>query len=440
MTRPLLFLGKLISLISKTLSLGSGATWPGEIALKIDPDILQSLIKDIKKGIVIVAGTNGKTTIAKLIVEMIRYQYPGKSIVHNDSGANLLNGIVSAFIQRSQLNSKTSIDWAVIEVDENTLPYVLKNLQLSQNQQIQKIIVLTNLFRDQLDRYGEVDAISKKWLNSIRNISDDITIIANADDPMIAYVGLMSKKDVRYYGIDIISSENKDIEHATDSIFCPGCGKKLKYEIIYYSHIGHWWCPSCHLKRPDIDKITLSKSALPGLYNIYNSKAAVIVAHLLHIDSTAQNHVLNHFSPAFGRQEEFDFKDKKVKIFLSKNPVGFNESLKTVIELGAKNILLVLNDRIPDGRDVSWIWDVDFEMIPQNVDITASGDRVFDMALRIKYTFDKSQISNLKIFMNLEDAILSGLEKLAKDETLYILPTYSAMLEVRQILKGRKIL
>ena len=231
------------------------------------------------------------------------------------------------------------------------------------------------------------------------------------------------------------------------------CGGRLAYTGIYYSHIGIWHCERCGQKRPkpDLDRWN---EVLPGLYNQYNTLAAVTTALSLGIPKASIKKALSGFSPAFGRQEEFVFEGRTIKIFLSKNPASFNASLRTVLEQGAKNMLLVLNDRIPDGRDISWIWDVDLEMIPKNANVIVAGDRVYDLALRVKYS-RKSQISNLPslaprsgagksqkllIEPELTKALKKALEQTPKNQILYILPTYSAMLEVRKILTGRKIL
>ncbi|MBI3955916.1 DUF1727 domain-containing protein [Candidatus Gottesmanbacteria bacterium] len=428
-TGVIIIFGKLISLLSTFLHLGSGATWPGEVALRLSPTMLSSLASHLKKGVILIAGTNGKTTTALMIKTIL--ENSRQSVVHNASGANLENGIVSALIQKSDA------DWGVFEVDENALPSVMSSLSsrvrsdgeaISHQHEIASsktprndnkkklIIVLLNLFRDQLDRYGEVDVIAQKWEKALR--STKAMIIANADDPLVAHLGLHTKRSVTYFGINDRTKFLAGMEHATDSTFCLHCGARLAYEGIYFSHLGIWKCPKCGQKRPKPD-ISEAKSPLPGLYNLYNALAAKAVAKTLDIQAD-----LAGFHPAFGRQEEIG----NVKIFLSKNPTGFNQSLRTVLDLGAKQLLLVLNDRIPDGRDVSWIWDVDFEMIPRTVSVRVSGDRVYDLALRLKYAGVKSSI-----FEHLEDALNTS-------ELLYVLPTYSAMLEVRKILMGRKIL
>ncbi len=447
MIPALILIGKFILFISRKFNIGNGGTWPGEIALWFKPDIFSYFINQVKKGVIIIAGTNGKTTTSKMVTKILGRE----KIIYNSSGANLLNGLVSAFIKEASLMGKINADYAVLEVDENTLIGVISNFKfqiLNKNGEKRKlIIVLLNLFRDQLDRYGEVDIIASRWQKALRTLPQNSVVILNADDPSIAYLGKNLKAKIVYFGINKPHKFLPKIEHATDSIYCRECGDKLHYKGVYFSHLGIWFCNKCDNRRPKVDVKNYS-SPLPGLYNEYNALAAVSVGKELGVNNKVIKLSLSNFQPAFGRQEEFFIQDKKIKILLSKNPAGFNASLRTVLDLKPVALLFVLNDRIPDGRDVSWIWDVDFEMVPEYVIKIVSGDRVYDMGLRIKYTRKISnqvsnkrfQISDLIIEEDLKKAIHRGLSLLNKKGTLYILPTYSAMLEVRKILTGRKIL
>ncbi|MEK7166293.1 MAG: Mur ligase family protein [Patescibacteria group bacterium] len=442
-TLAALLLGKITQLSAKFLAWGAGGTWPGEIALTLNPNFNSQMIGQLKEGIVIVAGTNGKTTTSLMLTKIIEMQ--GKKVVHNATGANLINGIASSFIQKSSWRGEIEADWGVFETDENSLPAVISNINspnvgLIFSKKI--VVILLNLFRDQLDRYGEVDVIAQKWEKALKSLPKETTIIANADDPLIVYIARRSKKHILYFGLNDKKEFLQKFEHATDSLFCPNCGSRLKYEGIYYSHIGIWYCNSCKEKRPTVN-LSEWKSPLPGLYNRYNTLAAVLTAQLFGFSKEEIDSTLTNFRPAFGRQEEFEINGKKVLLFLSKNPAGFNQSLRTVIEMKAKQILMVLNDRIPDGKDVSWIWDVDFENILEERKIIVSGDRMHDLALRLKYCFrqwNNETKEQLLIEKNLPLAIQKSLEHTKVAETLYILPTYSAMLEVRKILTGRKIL
>lgn len=438
-----IIIGKLISMISRIFGIGSGGTWPGEVALMLDKKILSVCFARLSKGIIVIAGTNGKTTTCKMVQAILTQDslHSGKTLscVHNETGANLLNGLVSSFIKSSDWFGKSTFDWAVFEVDEATLPKVLDYLKSIQVK-LKIIIVLLDLFRDQLDRYGEVDTIAAKWKKSLTMLTSDSIVLLNADDPQIAFLGNSLRTKVLYFGIDKPEKFLKNIEHATDSTYCRSCGGKLSYTGIYFSHLGIWYCPVCGNKRPKPD-VNSSIYPLSGLYNEYNSLAATAVGYSLDIKKSIIHEALRVFSPVFGRQEEFLIDGKKAKIFLAKNPAGFNASLRTILEYNPKLLLFVLNDRIPDGRDVSWIYDVDFEMIPAEIHVIASGERVYDLAVRLKYALKRNELRiKLTVYENVSKAIYKGLEMIGNGETLYVLPTYSAMLEVRKILSGRKLI
>jgi UDP-N-acetylmuramyl tripeptide synthase len=415
---------KLVEAFIRLFRLGAGATWPGEIALRINPGIAKPLSSQIRKGIILIAGTNGKTTTALMLTKILKSR--GERVVFNRSGANLLNGIVSSLVSSASWMGNVDADWGIFEVDENSLPEVLSHVK-------PRVVVLLNLFRDQLDRYGEVDVIVEKWEKALKKLAKDTTLVINADDPGIAHLG---RRGTAYFGLNDSKLFLKGFEHATDSTFCPKCGTRLVYEGTYLSHLGVWHCDACGWKRPDT-QVSTFPSALPGLYNQYNTLAAVATAKAVGISQTHIRSGLRNFVPAFGRQEEFMVDGRKIRLFLSKNPAGFNASLRTVLEMGAKHFLIILNDRIPDGRDVSWIWDVDFEMLPASARIVVSGDRVWDMAIRMKYA-DRTKY--LIVEQSLLKAVYVARGRVPKGGTLFVLPTYSAMLEVRKILTGRKIL
>jgi len=423
----LVALGKIVITVSKLFNLGSGSTWPGHIALTYDNNFIKNFIsKNRNLKIILIAGTNGKTTTGKLIKTIL--EEDNKKVFQNEEGANLLNGIASSFIKYTDISGKVHYNYAIFEIDENTLPLILENID-------PEIIILLNLFRDQLDRYGEVNIVSEKWQSALKKIKPDVLVILNSDDPKIAYLGNNIKNRVRYFGVGDKSLQS--IDHASDSTYCPKCNHKLNYKNITFSHLGDWNCSNCGLQGPKPNLQYYDYYPLSGLYNKYNVHASVLAAKLLNIDDEKIKSALKNFKPAFGRQENIEYKNKKIKIFLSKNPAGFNQSLFTINELKAENLLIILNDRIPDGRDVSWIWDIDFENNLKNFKkILVSGDRAYDMALRLKY----ADHNDIVTYENLNNAIEEEVESLAKDETLFILPTYSGMLELRKILTGKSIL
>ncbi len=409
-TRVAIVLGKFVSFFSTTFRIGAGATWPGEIALRINPRILRTLGANAKH-IILVAGTNGKTTTVKMIETILTQN--GKRVTRNASGANLDNGLVSVFLA----NQKA--DYYIFEVDEATLPNILKDIT-------PEVIVLTNLFRDQLDRYGEVDTIAEKWTVALSALERQTSVIVNADDPHLAFIGSKISASVKYFGLEDPSLFLPSMQHASDSIYCPNCGARLTFAGVYYSHLGKWACGHCPLVPPKKD-VTAADfvSPLEGVYNRYNTLAAALTTKTLGIRASDIRGALTHFTPAFGRMETIMYKNKKIKILLSKNPTGFNESLRTVAASRDKGpVLLVLNDGIPDGRDVSWIWDVDFEDYKNFLKYYVSGDRALDMALRLKYAGVAATI----------------VSDIPQEDMLWILANYSAMLDVRKTLTGRKIL
>jgi UDP-N-acetylmuramyl tripeptide synthase len=298
------------------------------------------------------------------------------------------------------------------------------------------------LFRDQLDRYGEVDTISRRWGQAIATLPPETVVIPNADDPTLSYMGQQLPQKVLFFGLNEPDQYLDEIPHAVDSIYCPNCGHPLTYQGVYLSHLGDYECLSCGFHK---GKLAINSQEYPqiliGLYNKYNTLAAVLAAQQLSVDEAIILDTIINFKAAFGRAEELEVNGKKVRILLSKNPVGMNETIRAVNQVGGKTKLLVLNDRTPDGTDVSWIWDVDTEkLVEQGGILVVCGDRVYDMALRLRYSQQEDNGLQLIVESDLKTAIATALEHTPDDETLHILPTYSAMLEVREVLTGRKIL
>ena len=436
-------LSQFLSFFIRLFHLGNGSTWPGHIGLSLFPDLLTFFSSKIEKRVILVAGTNGKTTVTKMIKDVLEKK--GNLVLHNESGANLLNGLASIFLLNYSPVQRKLADYAIFEVDEATVPLILKLLNYKNI-----TVVFLNLFRDQLDRYGEVDNVARLWKEAVEKLEKKCMLILNADDPQIVFLGEKVKCEKKYFGIENPHLFLSEIEHATDSVYCLFCGTKLSYRGNYYSHLGDWFCTHCGIKRPAID-LNDVKSVLPGLYNHYNTLAGVLTLQSLGFTKEEVERDLLGFKPAFGRQEEVFYKNKKVKIFLAKNPVSMNESLKTVSSIKyqvSRNkklvVIMALNDNIPDGRDVSWIWDFDLEnFVPYCRKIVCTGLRASDLAVRVKYALlanDLSVEEILAVESDLKKALDLGIEMINNQEVLYILPTYSAMLQARQILAGKKIL
>lgn len=432
-------LGKSVFRVSRIVK-RSGSTWPGHVALKTDPHFIRKILqKNPNLKIILVAGTNGKTTTTKLIQEV--FLSSDLKVFRNEAGANLMNGVASALLKHSDSQGKINYFGAIFEIDENTLPQIIKELS-NLNSQIS--VVLLNLFRDQLDRYGEVNTIAKHWLESLKTLSKTSTLITNGDDPMLTFIGKESGLKSYYFGLNTKFMEKKEISSDVDFLYCPNCNTKLYYSKRSYSHLGIYSCSKCSFTHPNTTTFENLPNPMLGLYNIYNINAvALLFEKAFQLKADSLKEALKKFEPAFGRQERVLFKGKNIFLQLSKNPTGFNQSIQAILASSPNpNVLLLLNDRVPDGRDVSWIWDVDFEELSKKAkSITVSGDRTHDMALRIKYCeAQNSQISNLNSDTNLQSAIESSLGKIQGNETLFILATYSAMLDTRKILKGRSIL
>lgn len=426
---------KTVTFLVRLFRLGAASVLPGEIARRLQPQLLQLLSFQVKRGVILVAGTNGKTTTSLLLKTMLERQ--GWRVAHNTAGANLENGLMTALLENTNIVGNLDADFAILEVDENILRRVLQPIQ-------PRIILCLNLFRDQLDRYGEVDTISKRWGEAIATLPKDTVVIANADDPTLSYMGQQLPQKVRFFGLKEPKQYLDEIPHAVDSIYCPKCGHLLSYAGVYLSHLGDYECPSCGFAKGKLDIDSNQwQQILIGLYNKYNTLAAVLAAQELGVDESVIQGSISTFQAAFGRAEALEINGKRVLILLSKNPVGMNETIRAVNQAGGKTKLLVLNDRTPDGTDVSWIWDVDTEkLVETGGTLIVSGDRVYDMALRLRYSQQELNNSGIQLIIeeDLKSAIATALEHTPADETLHILPTYSAMLEVREVLTGRKIL
>jgi len=400
-------IAKIVTAIVRKLRLGAGSILPGEIANRLHPKLLALLCEQVREGIILIVGTNGKTTTSLLLRTIL--EGTGAKVANNATGANLMNGLITALLTDTNLLGKLNADYAILEVDENVFPLLLKDCQPT-------LILGLNLFRDQLDRYGEVDAISEKWQAAIRPLPQSTTVILNADDPTLCYLGQNLPQQVLFFGLNEPNLYLEEIPHAVDSIYCPACGASLTYQGVYLSHLGDYHCPSCDFAKAKLDINSQDwGQILVGIYNKYNTLAAGLTAQQLNISISLIQDTIKTFRAAFGRAEQLAVKGKQVRI---------------------------LYDRTPDGTDVSWIWDVDTEkLVAQGGTIVISGDRVYDMALRIQYSQETLNNPNLNLIIkeNLKDALDVALNQTPPEHTLHILPTYSAMLEVRQRLTGRKI-
>jgi len=424
---------------------GGGTTAPGAMLLRHAPGVLRLLGRRLARGCILVAGTNGKTTTAGMIAAIL--QSSGRAVAHNQAGANLPAGIATALLTQDA-------DIGVLEVDEAWLPLVAAELS-------PVAVVLGNLFRDRLDGYGEIEALARSWGQMIL-AEPNPQLVLNVDDPVIAGLGSIDVAHVRpsptFFGIEDRALALSGAEHALDSVICPSCGGSLRFDARMLSHLGHYRCPGCGRARslPDvaaravrIDGVSGSsftidvgaerldvRLAVPGLYNVYNALAASAAALAVGVEPTAIPLALENYTPAFGRGERVRVGGAELLILLMKNPAGANELLRTLERdpCPALDLLIALNDNGADGRDVSWIWDVDFEMLRSRVGrVLCSGGRAAELALRLKYA--GWDVARLTVEPDIANALDRGVQK--AQERLVALPTYSALLELRLELARR---
>ena len=443
-----LLAGKTATFMSRRLGLGGGTTFPGTVARRVDPRATAKLAHLLRHGSVVVTGTNGKTTTSRLIASVLRAS--GLKPVHNRAGANLIGGVTSALVSATGLGGRPGADIGLFEVDEAVMPLVLWETR-------PRIVLITNLFRDQLDRYGEVDYVARLWRQGLEILGEDSTVVLNADDPLVASLGENLRSKTVYFGLEDERRGSPTLPHAADSKSCLHCGARLDYSIVYYGHLGKYRCPKCGAGRPTPDVSATSvtprgtegsdflvsspsgelalSSTMPGLYNVYNTLAAVACCQALGIGPEPIREAVSTFAAAFGRIERIQVGDKNVFLALVKNPVGFGEVLRTVLADGQqKNLLIIINDKFADGTDISWLWDVDFELIAGRANfVITSGLRGEDMALRLKY----AGVTGDKVILekDLRLALEKGLGWTPEGDTLFVLPTYTALLEVRDVMR-----
>lgn len=419
----------------------SGTSFPGLISLKICPDFLKYAQKYAEKGIINITGTNGKTTTAGLFANILHRW--DKSVLHNEKGANMLTGIASAI--SDGIGFKKKNDFFVLESDEAYLTRLFDYLKSD-------MLLVTNLFRDQLDRYGELDTTFKKIQEAIDKNSD-LTVLLNADDPMVTLLGKNNPR--KFFGFESIDFmfETQNAKAPIETVECSFCGKNLHYNKRFYAHLGDYYC-TCGYKKPFLDysanaliyheysllKVHSAdadyefKIFLPGLYNVYNALGAVVLALEYKIPFEIIQKGLESYKSVFGRAEKIKINNKDILIQLIKNPVGASEVLRLTANAEKSKLLIILNDNYADGRDVSWIWDADFELLKNyKQQIIISGERAYDMAVRLKYAgVDESLISTEK---DIKTALQEALKITNTNEKLYILPTYTALLKMQNIIK-----
>ncbi len=439
MTVVTLIIAKL-SLVATRLTGRGGSALPGLIADKLDPKLARKLSRNFTSTILI-TGTNGKTTTTKMLVEILRAG--DLKVITNQSGSNLKRGITSRLIEEASLFGKIKADVAVFEVDEASLPAVAEVLQPSH-------IAILNLFRDQLDRYGELDSTAS-LLGGVLSANKGVQVLLNADDPLVASLAdRAGKGHVQFFGVE--GSDSKKLAHdaTADSSHSPYDGTPLMYSKNWFGHLGHYKSQDGTFVRPEPDyslkqkELELSmelagekvavRLPLPGLYNAYNALAAAALATKMGVKIDVITATLQATQAAFGRVEKFDYSGRQVYLLLIKNPTGFNQVIQTFLQKHKQNsqIMIAINDNFADGRDVSWLWDSAVEEIAGKQPIVISGTRAHDMALRLKYADRASDVHS-----DIQTAFEQAVRQTPQGGTVYVLPTYTAMMGLRKWLTSK---
>ena len=428
--------------LSRLARTGGGTTVPGKLLWKLDPGAVDRLAARLPLGSALVSATNGKTTTAAMAAAVLE---PRLRLAHNRAGANLVSGVASALLDAR------NAELGLFEVDEAALPEVAARVN-------PRAVCLGNLFRDQLDRYGELEHVAERWRAAVQGLDARAALVVNGDDPQVGDLA-RERRDAVVFGLDDPRHGRPALQHAADSKYCVRCGTPYVFVTAYVGHLGDYRCPACGHARPPLTvrateielhgldsvafRLVLPEAtrdvrlAVPGLYNVYNALAAASLARTLGANADEIVAGLTRFGAAFGRLERITIGDRRLLMLLIKNPAGANEAVRTIVDGGAPTVAVIaLNDGIADGRDVSWIWDVDFEpLIPSLRTLIASGDRAAELALRFKYAgFDAHRIEAVP---ELDAALDRGLALTPAAGELVVLPTYTAMLALRKIVAER---
>jgi len=430
-----------------------GTTLPGKIALKLYPGFIKKITQNFK--IIMVTGTNGKTTTSRIISQILKEN--NIEFISNKSGANLVSGIATTFLDAVDIRGNFHCSHALLEIDEAAFKSLSDFVEPD-------ILVVTNFFRDQLDRYGELYST----LNGVKaGIAKHkkTKLVLNADDSLCASIGKETDKEVVYYGVNSDACDSLEDNTNNDASFCLYCRTRYEYKSHIYGHLGEFSCPKCGYGRPassvncvkvlelnaeysnihfsinkDGNEILNARINLPGLYNVYNALAAAACGSLLNLPYENTIKAMSKFECGFGRMETINVGNKKIRLILVKNPTGFNQVLNYLLtEDNQMQLAFLLNDNLADGTDISWIWDVDFEKldkIQHNIgNLYTSGIRAEDMALRLKYA--GLYTDKISIIKDYKELIENALNNTPEGQNLYILPTYTAMTELRNFLRKK---
>jgi UDP-N-acetylmuramyl tripeptide synthase len=436
-----LIAARMTAAASRVLKRGSGTTYPGVIAERLHPDLIRDLSRSLPRGSIVITGTNGKTTTAKMLGDALAGA--GTRLARNESGSNLRQGVASALARSTSLiRGRASAEMAVLEIDEATTSSVVPLMQ-------PRVFCVTNLFRDQLDRHGDLDTIGSRLGNAVES-APDAMLLLNADDPLVVALSKRHHGPVAYFGLDMTGLESAASTRGISTARCPHCGALASFSAVAYDHLGAWRCDSCGAVRPDpvfvasAVRVGSHTSAftftacgesvrielpVPGLHNVYNALAAASCAALCGMSLDAIVASLADFDAPFGRSEELSIDGRTVRLLLAKNPSGVEQTINSILADTTPTILgFALNDNVADGTDVSWIWDVDFEAHDlAATPIVVSGTRAEDLALRLKY----AETADVCVCVDPVEAVHLLAQATPIGGPASMLATYTAMLAIR---------
>jgi lipid II isoglutaminyl synthase (glutamine-hydrolysing) len=443
--------GKGSGAAGRLLNIGGGTSFPGAIARRIDPLVLQKVAAASRAGKAVITGSNGKTTTCRMLAALA--QAAGISVAQNRSGSNLLQGVTSVAVRGADLRGRMDVQLLLLEVDEATMRRAVPEVAPD-------MVLVTNIFRDQLDRFGELYSMARMLEAAIEALPAHASAVLNGDDPLVASFAPHAPARRLYYGLRVADAGAEVPEHAADTIRCVRCQHALTYRRVYVSHLGDYECPACGSRRPDLDiavtqiqaspdggtDVTAETPAgtmrvhvpLPGLHNVYNTAAALAGTFALGtLEPESARCALASLRPAFGRLEEIKAGGRLAVLSFVKNPTSYNATLRQILQRpGRKHVLAAHSNTVVDGEDFAWLWDVDLEeLVPDLASLVVSGTRAEEVALRMKYA--GAGTADLRVIPERQAALDTALARIPPDEPLYILAGYTPMREFRRIMQRR---
>ncbi len=444
--------GKLAGASGRFFRIGGGTSLPGMIARRIDPNVLKSIVGASKAKKIVITGSNGKTTTARMTAAIA--DASGQRVSQNRTGSNMLQGVTSVAVNFADIFGRLDSDVLLFEIDEGTMPLVLPEIEPD-------VVVITNIFRDQLDRYGELYSVAKALNKLLESLPASSTIILNGNDPQVANFGQNAQARRLFFGLESKEVGTPVPEQSADIIRCIHCQEDLLYEVAYMSHLGIYRCPNCGYTLPKLDIAATSiqlapdgegpthvtmripegelhfEIPLPGLHNVYNAAAAIGAGLAAGFDMEKVPAAIGNIRPAFGRLEKIQAGDQTIYLAFVKNPTSFNLMLRLIAKHpGQKHLLLAASHTIVDGEDFAWLWDVDIEdLAPDILDVVCSGNKPEELAMRLKYA--EVPVDKIQLIEDREAALDAALKNAGPGGTLYIMCSYTPTHELRRIMQKR---